>query len=267
MACGKGNSNDIENYRPIANLCSASKVFEKLILTCILDIQEEAKIDLTGVNQHGFKRNRNTSTLSIELLSLIARAMDDDEYVIVASIDLSSAFDLVNVDLLLKRLRIIGLPSDLIELVSAWLKNRMYYVSIEGNNSTFYGLLLGTVQGSILGPILYAIFTSPLFDVEDILTFADDNFIPRSDSSLPVLIKRVELALDATTTWMRNSGLKVNEVKTEACLFFRKDCMLVKIKVGFDSKATKKTLNVLGVTFDSKLQWTEQVAKAILKSN
>jgi hypothetical protein len=56
-------------------------------------------------------------------------------------------------------------------------------------------------------------------------------------------------------------------LKTEACLFFRKDCMPVRIKVGFDSIATKKTLNVLGVIFDSKLQWTEQVAKAILKSN
>jgi hypothetical protein len=118
----KGNSKDIENYRQIANLCSSSKVFEKLILKRVLDIQEEAKIDLTRVNQHGFRRNMNTTTLSLELLSLIARAMDDDDYVIAASIDFSSAFDLVNVDLLLKRLRIIGLPSDLIELISAQLK-------------------------------------------------------------------------------------------------------------------------------------------------
>ncbi len=154
----------------------------------------------------------------------------------------------------------------MIKLISAWLKNRLYYVSIEGNNSTFYDLLLGTDQGSILGPILYAIFTSPLFDVEDMLRFADDNFIPRSDSSLPVLIKKVELALDFITKWMRNSGLKVNDAKTEACLFYRKDCMPVRIKVGLDSIATKKTLNVLGVIFDYKLQWTEQVAKAILKS-
>jgi hypothetical protein len=99
------------------------------------------------------------------------------------------------------------------------------------------------------------------------LTFANDNFIQRSDSSLPALIVRVELALDAITKWMRNSGLKVNEVKTEACLFFRKDGMPVRIKVGFHSIAIKKTLNVLEVIFDSKLQWTEHVAKAIHKSD
>ena len=122
----KGNSKDIENYRPIANLCSSSKVFEKLILKRILDIQEAANIDLTGEKQHGFKRNKSTSTLSVELLSQIARALDDEDYVIVASIDLSSAFDLVNINLLLKRLKIIGLPNDLIELISVWLRNRLF---------------------------------------------------------------------------------------------------------------------------------------------
>jgi hypothetical protein len=72
--------------------------------------------------QHDFKRNRSTSTLSAELLSLIAIALDDEEYVIVASIDLSSAFNLVNVSLLLKRLQIISLPNDLVDLIIVWLK-------------------------------------------------------------------------------------------------------------------------------------------------
>jgi hypothetical protein len=52
----KGDINQIENYRPIANLCSTSKVFEKLILKRILKLQEQSKIDLTGANQHGFKK-------------------------------------------------------------------------------------------------------------------------------------------------------------------------------------------------------------------
>jgi hypothetical protein len=56
------------------------------------------------------------------LLSLIARAIDDEEYVVVASIDLSSAFDLVNVNLLLKRLLIIGLPNNVVSLIAVWLK-------------------------------------------------------------------------------------------------------------------------------------------------
>ena len=48
---------------------------------------------------------------------MIARALDEDEFVAMASLDLSSAFDVVDVPLLLKRLRILGLPDDVIDLI------------------------------------------------------------------------------------------------------------------------------------------------------
>jgi hypothetical protein len=120
----KGKTKDIENYRPIVNLCATSKIFEKLVLKPILKIQDNEGTDLTGDQQHGFKRKRSTSTLSSKLLSEISRALDDDDYVLTTSIDLSSAFDLVTVDLLIKRLIKIGLPEDIFELIKSWLKKR-----------------------------------------------------------------------------------------------------------------------------------------------
>jgi hypothetical protein len=50
-------------------------------------------------------------------------------------------------------------------------------VSIDNTNSDLFDLLLGTVQGSVLGPILYAIFVSPIVDIVPLLTFADDSYI------------------------------------------------------------------------------------------
>ena len=87
----------------------------------------------------------------------------------MASIDLSAAFDVVNVRLLLKRLKIIGLPSDVITLVRIWLEQRMFYVEVGTSVSPLFSSDTGTVQGSILGPILYAIFVSPVFDLEKCL--------------------------------------------------------------------------------------------------
>ena len=52
----KGPRKDIENYRPIANLCSASKIFEKLILKRITEIAEENNVDITNTRQHGYKK-------------------------------------------------------------------------------------------------------------------------------------------------------------------------------------------------------------------
>ena len=62
---------------------------------------------------------------------MITRALDDDYYVLVASLDVSAAFDVVNINLLLKRLRIIGLPSDVINMIRIWLKCR-YIVGSRG---------------------------------------------------------------------------------------------------------------------------------------
>ena len=54
----KGNVHQIENYRPIANLCSASKIFERLILKQIHYLENKNSLDLTGKQQHGFKKNK-----------------------------------------------------------------------------------------------------------------------------------------------------------------------------------------------------------------
>ena len=67
----KGCKSKIENYRPIANLCSASKIFEKLILRQIHYLESVNKLDLTGKQQHGFKRNKSTATAGALLQSLI----------------------------------------------------------------------------------------------------------------------------------------------------------------------------------------------------
>ena len=54
-------------------------------------------------------------------------------------------------------------------------------MSIDGETSVLYDLLLGTVQGSVLGPILYAIFVSPIFDIVLLLSFADDSYITKTN--------------------------------------------------------------------------------------
>ena len=59
---------------------------------------------------------------------LKSRAADENCYVIMASLDLSMAFDLVNIKLLLKRLRVMGFPSDLVTLIGEWLSGRKFYV-------------------------------------------------------------------------------------------------------------------------------------------
>ena len=93
------------------------------------------------------------------LQSLISRALDDDEFVLLASLDLSSGFDVVDVRLLIKRMRIMGLPDDLIILVETWLKKRFFYVEVDNVTSQLLVTWFGIIQGSILGPIFFILYS------------------------------------------------------------------------------------------------------------
>ena len=81
--------------------------------------------------------------------SMLARALDDGNIALMASLDLSSAFDVVNVELLLKHMILLGLLGDIFSLCGNWLSFIYYYVVCRGANSIFHILDVGTVQGSI----------------------------------------------------------------------------------------------------------------------
>ena len=68
------------------------------------------------------------------------------------------------------------------------------------------------------------------------------------------------------TKWLKDSGLVVNEGKTELCLFHKNDKPPITIRVSNTLVTSKKQINVLGVLFDSKLNWNSHVAQAISKA-
>ena len=236
----KGDKKCVENYRPVANLCCISKIFEKLILKRINELEAINGIKVGGKQQHGFVRNKSTATAGLLLQSLISRALDDDEFVAMAGIDLSAAFDIVDIDLLIKRLAILGLPNDVIRLINVWLHERYFYVSINGSDSSIKVTWFGIVQGSILGPILYAIFISPLFDIENLTCFADDKFPLAWNKDKTVLVSEMEVKLKKIVDWLSSSGMKVNESKTELCLFHKGDTGPITLTINNNVVTSKK---------------------------
>ena len=166
------------------------------------------------------------------------------EYALMATLNLNSAFDVVNEELLNKRLRILGLPSDMMSLISEWLKTRYFYVGLYIENSYIHCTRVGTAQGSILGPILYALFMSPIFD-----------HIVHKSKQISDLLNEMQRSIGTIVKWLSGSGLKVNGEKTEICLFYRKDYPPVKLMVNGIEITSKTTFRVFGVNFDSKLNW------------
>ena len=99
------------------------------------------------------------------------------------------------------------------------------------------------------------------------INFTDDNFVLTFHKNKQEAVSLMERELNLITTWLTDSGLKVNESKTESCLFYRKDSHPVEITINNTITKSKDHMNVLGVTFDSKLNWSKHVADQISKSN
>jgi hypothetical protein len=86
----KGDKGEVSNYRPITNLNSISKIFER----CILNrINRYGEVD--GINQHGFRAGHSTITAAIDLQAAIAEEFDKDNKCLLYSMNLSAAFDLI----------------------------------------------------------------------------------------------------------------------------------------------------------------------------
>jgi hypothetical protein len=96
------------------------------------------KITLVSLVKLTLLKKQSILNFAAELLSKITRAINEDEYVRVVSLDLNLPLDTVGIRLLLKRLNIISLPSDIIELIKIWLENRSYYASTDGVNSVLF---------------------------------------------------------------------------------------------------------------------------------
>ena len=124
----------------------------------------------------------------------------------------------------MERLRVAGLPDDILALIRIWLKERFFYVTVNGIDSYIKCSWNGIIQGSILGPVLYAVFISPLFDIEKLTCYADDKFPIVQDKNRLRLVTKMQEKLENIITWLTRSGMVVNEAKTDLCLFCRQDC-------------------------------------------
>lgn len=146
------------------------------------------------------------------------------------------------------------------------------FVEICGITSEIYQLLAGVPQGSVLGPILFIIFTNDAPTTKDVdaSLFADDKLMFTSSYRVTAIVNRLQKALDKNRRYFHRWKIKLNENKTEAIIFTkRRPDLNVNIKIENKEISWSKNVKYLGVILDNKLNYTEHVnsisQKAIVK--
>jgi len=260
----KGDKQSLTNYRPISNLSSFSKLYEKIILKKLIEETE----GLEGHFQHAYRPNHSTTTALLELQHRIARNKETFKFVAVYTMDLSAAFDLLRPNILMNTLTKMGVSGGLAYVIKDFLSSRKIYVDINGQISQSIDMTVGCVQGSILGPRLFTLYTASLLsslDHTDIVSYADDSYVIVGANTIEDLKEKVHNISERHVTFLRSIGMVVNTSKTEL-MILAKNIKTTTINIGGEQIKSRKSIKALGVTFQSDLKWDEHVTEVIGKA-
>jgi hypothetical protein len=254
------NLSEVDSYRPISLLPIMSKLFEKLILKRLKPIIDENH--LVPAHQFGFRNNHSTIDQVHRITDVIENTLETKRVCSAVFLDVAQAFDRVWHEGLLHKLRV-NLPYHYYRLLQSYLTNRHFRVKHEDSYSELKTIKAGVPQGSVLGPVLYLLFTNdiPTTSHSTIATFADDTAIMAVGESVENSTQKLQTALTSVAIWTAKWRIKLNESKSVHINFTNKRTAQRPVFINGTQLPYANTAKYLGMTLDAKLRWKEHIKK------
>lgn len=250
--------NNVSSYRPISLLPLFSKIFERIVSNRLMPILERQNI--IPDYQFGFRHKHGTPEQCHRIINVITDAFERKLYCSAVFLDVKQAFDRVWHQGLLFKLKTV-LPAPIYLLIKSYLDKRSFYVRVGDENSVIRFIYAGVPQGSVLGPILYTIYTAdmPTYEKTTIATYADDTAIIASDESPITASFYVQNELNLLQEWYEKWKITINTDKSNFISFTlrRKDCPSVFINNTQIPKS--ESVKYLGMHLDKRLTWKQHI--------
>jgi len=254
--------NEFSNYRPISLLPAISKIVEKVIHKRLSSYFTNHK--LLYNNQYGFRAKHSTIDAITKLVTDTTLSLDCKESTLAIFLDLSKAFDTIDHSILLNKLEFYGVRGKALEWFKSYLSDRTQFIQYNSVDSYIRDIKCGVPQGSVLGPLLFIIYTNDLPDVlktAKTIMFADDTTIYQSSKNIKELHATLNNELYNLTDWFRANKLSLNVSKTNCMLFTNSTTNYNNMDIKVTDQVIAKTscVKFLGVYIDNQLKWNEHI--------
>ena len=261
--------NVLKNYRPVSNCSFLDKFLEKCAFKQLN--QYFSCNSLYGNFQSAYREGHGTETALLKVHNDIMLALDNRLDVVLVMLDLSAAFDTIDHTILIDRLQTrFQIGGKALSWIRSFLCGRSQRVSVGGSIvSKARTLKFGVPQGSVLGPVLFSLYVTPLEDIIvkhqcQTVIFADDTQLYitcKNSNSISIL----ESCIDEIRKWMRINFLALNDTKTEVICFSSRyvrslnQSSITHVRIGEVDIGMTSVVRNLGVMFDNKGTMSQHV--------
>ena len=272
----KGSKTSSENYRPISLTCLSMKLYEKLIRDELMNRCAHLITD----KQHGFLPMRSCTTQLIPFCDSLSESLNDRSRTDVVYFDFAKAFDSVNHDVILAKLKNqFKIDGKLLRILVNYLQDREQCVVVGGCVSGNRAVASGVPQGSILGPLLFVLFINDMADVvsegTSLLLYADDTKLWRK---IVHWFDHLQLQLDILSLykWSIDNLMTFHPDKCKVLsVSFQRTVNHLPFMTFFYNLDGSDNTELefvdsekdLGVMISSKLSWVEQIDSLYTKAS
>lgn len=264
------NPQQPEDLRPINNLPVIEKIIESAIYKQL--IQHIKENDILNNGQFGFRENHSTESAILSVMHDWIEGLEDkknNNKIIAVFLDMKRAFETVDRQLMLEKLRKYGLIEKAVDWFKSYLTNRAQRVKVNSEFSSPIDVNYGLPQGSKLSNLLFILFINDMIlntQGVELNLYADDALLYIISDDIGEATNIMNVALDSISDWLRFNRMAINAKKCNA-LVLNHDPEMINITIDDEIIQIVEHVKYLGVILDNQLNFIEHVDMVKRKIN
>ena len=255
----KQNYNIEKAYRALSLSSIVGKLYERIVCNRLVSVLHE--LDLIDPDQYAYSKGKDLNQALLQLTLDVFQGFKQGKYTGAIMIDFEGAYDAVWRQGVIYKVHKLGIRGRMLGYLNSFLSNRYTRSLVNDAKTSWFRTDIGIPQGSVVGPVLYVIFTQDLSEYIDIshVKYADDVTIWNTSACFSEIEDTLSDNMTNLLNWAYKWRQTINTAKTESICFSRGRHIDIKVAARGDYIIQVKEKRLLGITLDEGLTFTPHV--------